>query len=111
MTFDWKYRTYDEQTMGKLLYSDSRYATPFTDRELAHLKLVMVAKLRRNEAFTFSWDKPEGGRVSLWISAQIPLVFEFDDAKPVEINREWIDEMSQGASSLNGLVLTSEPTA
>jgi hypothetical protein len=49
--------------------------------------------------------------VSLWISAQIPLIFEFDDATPVEINREWIDELSQGASSLSGLVLTPEPTA
>lgn len=111
MTFDSKYGTYDERTMGTLLYSDSQYALGFSDRELAHLKLVMVAKLRRNEPFTFSWDKPEGGRVSLWISAQIPLVFEFADSTPVEINREWIDEMSQGASSLNGLVLTPEPTA
>lgn len=97
--------------MGSLLYSASQFTAPFSDRELAHLKLVMVAKLRRNEPFTFSWEKPEGGRVSLWISAQIPLIFEFDDATPVEINRDWIDEMNQGASSLNGLVLTPEPTA
>lgn len=97
--------------MAKLLYSDARYAATFTDRELAHLKLVMVAKLRRNEPFTFSWDKPEGGRVSLWVASQIPIIFEFDDATPVEINRAWIDEMSQAASSLNGLVLTPEPKA
>ena len=97
--------------MGKLLYSASQFTASFSDRELAHLKLVMVAKLRRNEPFTFSWDKPEGGRVSLWIATQLPLIFEFDDATPVEINREWIDEMSQGASSLNGLVLTQEPSA
>lgn len=97
--------------MGRLLYSASQFEAPFSDRELAHLKLVMVARLRRNEPFTFSWDKPEGGRVSLWVAAQIPLIFEFDDASPVEINREWIDEMNQGASSLNGLVLTAEPTA
>lgn len=95
--------------MGTLYYSDSQYAAAFTDRELAHLKLVMVAKLRRNEPFTFSWDKPEGGRVSLWIASQIPLIFEFEDSTPVEINRAWIDEMNQGASSLNGLALSSEP--
>ena len=41
----------------------------------------------------------------------LPLVFEFDDSTPVEINRVWIDEMNQAASSLNGLVLTAEPTA
>lgn len=97
--------------MGTLYYSDSQYAATFTDRELAHLKLVMIAKLRRNEPFTFSWDKPEGGRVSLWIASQIPLIFEFDDSTPVEINRGWIDELNQGASSLNGLVLASEPPA
>ena len=97
--------------MGTLLYSASQLPVPFADRELAHLKLVMVAKLRRNEPFMFSWDKPEGGRVSVWIASQIPLIFEFDDSPPVEINRAWIDDMSQTASSLNGLVLTVEPTA
>lgn len=97
--------------MGKLLYSAAQFSATFTDRELAHLKLVMVAKLRRNEPFTFSWDKPEGGRVSLWIAGQVPLIFEFDNATPVEINRDWIDEMSQAASSLNGLVLIQEPGA
>jgi len=95
--------------MGTLLYSDSRYAASFTDRELAHLKLVMIAKLRRNESFTLSWDKPEGGKVSLWISAQIPLIFEFDDSTPVEINRDWVDELSQASTSINGLSVTSEP--
>jgi hypothetical protein len=97
--------------MGTIQYPASQFVARFTDRELAHLKLVIVAKLRRNEPFTFSLDKPDGGRVSLWIAAQIPLVFEFDDSTPIEINREWIDEMNQSASSLSGLVLSPEPVA
>jgi hypothetical protein len=99
--------------MGTLYYADAtRVAIPIEDRALAHIKFVMIAKLRRNEAFTFSWDKPEeegGGRSSIWVSAQIPLEFEFDDPTPVELNREWIEQLSQSASTVSGLVPIPEP--
>ena len=99
--------------MGTLYYADAtRVAVPIPDRELAHIKFVIVNKLRRNEAFTFSWDKPEsegGGRSSIWISAQIPLEFEFDDQTPVELNREWLEQLSQAASTVSGLVPLPEP--
>jgi hypothetical protein len=98
--------------MGILYYADSGIAVALDDRSLAHVKLAMVNKLRRNESFTFSWDKPDGGgRLSFWVSAHIPIVFQFDDPEPVEINREWVQELAQAASSLNGLVLVPEPVA
>jgi hypothetical protein len=99
--------------LGTMYYADAtRVAIPLPDRELAHIKFVIVNKLRRNEAFTFSWDKPEsdgGGRSSVWISAQIPLEFEFDDATPPEMNREWLEQLSQAASTVNGLTPIPEP--
>jgi hypothetical protein len=99
--------------MGTLYYADAtRVAISIPDRELAHIKFVIVNKLRRNEAFTFSWDKPEsegGGRSSIWISAQIPREFEFDDPTPPEINREWLDVLSQAAGTVSGLTSIPEP--
>lgn len=99
--------------MGTLYYADAtRVAIPIEDRALAHLKFVIVNKLRRNEPFTFSWDKPEedgGGRSSVWISAQIPLEFEFEDATPVELNRAWLDALGQAASTVSGLSPLPEP--
>lgn len=101
--------------MGTLYYADAtRVAIPIEDRELAHLKFVMVNKLRRNEAFMFSWDKSEsegGGRSSVWISAQIPLQFEFDDPNPPTMNREWLEQLSQAASTVSGLTPIPEPTS
>jgi len=44
--------------MGKLTY-DSTLTVDFDDRVLAHLQLVIGAKLRRAESFYFSWrDDP-----------------------------------------------------
>ena len=96
-----------------MYYADAtRVAIPLPDRDLAHLKFVIVNKLRRKEAFSVSWDKAEsdgGGRSSVWISAQIPLEFEFDDATPPEMNREWLEQLSQAASTVNGLTPIPEP--
>ena len=50
-----------------------------------------------------------GGRSSIWISAQIPLEFEFDDQTPVELNREWLEQLSQAASTVSGLIPLPEP--
>lgn len=101
--------------MGTLNYADAdNVSVTMTDRELAHIKFVMVNKLRRGEPFTFSWDKPEsegGGRASIWVAKEIPLSFEFDSSEPAEMNRQWIEQLSLAASTVSGLVLTPEPTA
>ena len=99
--------------MGTLNYADAdNVSVTMTDRELAHLKFVMVSKLRRGEPFTFSWDKPEsegGGRASVWMSKEIPVTFEFDSTEPQEMNRQWLEHLSMAASTVTGLVLTPEP--
>ena len=64
--------------MGKLTY-DSTLTVDFDDRVLAHLQLVIGAKLRRHESFYFSWrDDPAvgDGRSTLWLHPTIPLYFK-----------------------------------
>lgn len=101
--------------MGTLYYAATeRVAISMSDRELAHIKFVMVNKLRRKEPFTFSWQKPDeepGATGSIWISPEIPLEFEFDDATPVELNRAWLDQLAMAASTTSGLTVSAEPVA
>ena len=98
--------------MGKILYGDSGIEVIFDDRAMAHLQLVIGAKLRRNEAFFFSWkDDPSvgDGRSSIWVSASIPLYFRYSGSKPVSINREWLEILTLSANSTAGLQFSGEP--
>jgi len=98
--------------VGTLYYGDSRLPVPIEDRALAHLKVVIVNKLRRGESFTFSWVKgrDEGhGRSTIWISPEIALHFDFDGSKAPTLNRRWLEELSLVASSAGGLVILDEP--
>jgi hypothetical protein len=100
--------------MATLHYADGdNVSVSMTDQQLAHIKFVMVNKLRRGEPFTFSWDKPEsegGGRSSIWVSKEIPLTFEFDSSEPQEMNRQWLEQLAASASTVSGLSLSDEPT-
>ena len=98
--------------MGKILYGDSGIEVVFEDRAMAHLQLVIGAKLRRNESFFFSWkdDIAVGdGRSSIWVSAGIPMYFRYSGSKPVSINREWLEILTMSANSAAGLQFTGEP--
>lgn len=99
--------------MGTLTY-DSTLSADFDDRTLAHLQIVMGAKLRRNEAFYFSWkdDASIGnGRSVIWMHPTIPVAFKFFGSRPPSINRAWIDELMLLANTPSGLHLIPEPTA
>jgi hypothetical protein len=97
--------------MGKLTY-DSTMSVEFEDRVLAHLQLVIAAKLRRGEAFFFAWkDDPAAGdgRTAVWLHPTIPISFKFYGSRPPSINRAWVEVMMQSANSANGLQLLPEP--
>ncbi|WP_382309475.1 ATP-dependent DNA ligase [Herbiconiux sp. UC225_62] len=97
--------------MGTLTY-DSTLTVDFDDRTLAHLQLVIGAKLRRSEAFFFSWkDDPANGdgRSSIWIRPEIPISFKFYGSRQPAINRSWVDQLMLTANSPNGLQLVPEP--
>lgn len=81
------------------------------DRALAHLKVVIATKLRRNESFTLSWKHPEGdrpGRSTIWLHPSIPLRFVFDESEPPTLSAEWITAMANSANSSGGITLVPE---
>lgn len=81
------------------------------DRALAHLKVVIATKLRRNESFTLSWRHPEGdapGRSTIWLHPSIPLRFVFDEPEPPELLMEWITAMANSANTSGGITLVPE---
>ena len=94
--------------MGILYYGDARNPIQIDDLVLAHLKVVIATKLRRNESFTLSWRHPEGdpdGRSTIWLHPSIPLRFTFDDPVAPELQPEWITAMATSANSSGGITL------
>ncbi|WP_341936165.1 ATP-dependent DNA ligase [Microbacterium sp. LWO14-1.2] len=99
--------------MGRLNYEHEAHAD-FDDRALTHLQIVIMAKLRRGEPFMFTWinDAREGGgRTTAWLHPKADLVFRFQGSAHPDINRAWIEALTEAANSPAGLRLLPEPTA
>jgi hypothetical protein len=97
--------------MGTLWYGTSGLAFEFDDRTLVHLQVVITAKLRRREGFTFTWVTPGvtgGGRHSLWIHPSSTLSYRFGGDDLPRLNREWIEELMLSANSTAGLQFLPE---
>ena len=99
--------------MGYIIYgAGTEYE--IEDRALAHLKVAIGLKLRRQECFFVSWSNPVekgSGRVSLWVSPNIPLVFRFAGSRSPELNPVWLNVLRELAHTPRGLVLISEKEA
>ena len=98
--------------MGKLIY-DSNLVTDFEDRLLAHLQIVIGAKLRRGESFAFGWRDSEGvgnGRTLIWVHPALPLRYKYSGATMPAINREWIELLTTAINSPSGLEALPEPS-
>jgi hypothetical protein len=99
--------------VGKLIYGAPMWYVEFDDRALAHLRVVILAKLRRSESFSFSWKYDNGqgsGRSSFWVHPSIPMQFEFYGGREPVLNRHWIEALMLSANTPNGLELVPEPT-
>lgn len=97
--------------MGTLYYGGSATPIHIEDRALAHIKIVIATKLRRNESFTLSWQHPDDeprGRSTIWLEPSIPLRFVFDDPEPAQINPEYLQELSNSANSSGGITLVAQ---
>ncbi|MCW3493230.1 hypothetical protein [Microbacterium sp. SSM24] len=95
--------------MGTLHYGAPSIGLPLDDRVLAHLELVITAKLRRQESFAFAVvDEKTDVRQSVWISPVTSLRFEYEAPMP-EINRQWLQELVDTANSSGGLRVVPEP--
>ena len=94
--------------MGKLEYNSSRPAIEIEDAVLAHVKIVIGTKLRRNESFMMTWlSKPDAssGRLTIWVHPAIPLVFEFDQPTGATIDAQRVTHMMEQLNSRGELVL------
>ncbi|MEV4775050.1 hypothetical protein LTA6_002902 [Microbacterium sp. LTA6] len=97
--------------MGSLLYDGEDRPIHIDDRALAHLKVVIATKLRRQESFTLSWkhsDSEPGGRSTIWLHPSIPLRFIFDEPEPPELNMQWVEDLMHSANSTGGIMLVDE---
>lgn len=97
--------------MGRFIYDSSTTAVDIEERTLAHLRIVIMNKLRRSESFMFDVEAGDGsGHRSFWMSPSVPLQFHFFGSRPPRINRDWIEELMLVASGPNGLRIVPEPT-
>jgi hypothetical protein len=97
--------------VGTIYYGGSAMPIHIEDRALAHLKVVIATKLRRNESFTVSWQHPDDqprGRSTIWLHPSIPLRFVFDDPEPTDLSRSWIEDLANSANSSGGIMLVAE---
>lgn len=99
--------------VGQLIYGPGT-VYEMDDRTLAHVKLALTAKLRRQESFLLSWPiaaDQGSGRTSLWMAPTLPLQFQFSGSRPPTINRNWVVAMLEGSHSDRGLMILSEAEA
>ena len=98
--------------MGFLLYGRPAEEIEIEDRTLAHIKIVILAKLRRNESFAFSFEhdpSDDGGRSTIWLNPAIPLRFKFEEERQPVLDRRWLELLVVAANSVDGLRLIPEP--
>lgn len=98
--------------MGTLIYGNTGLQIEIDDRILTHLQVVIVAKLRRDEGFPFTWRDPQDsgdGRSSIWLHASIPLYFKYSDHEMPSINRSWLEILTISSNTAAGLRIVEEP--
>lgn len=97
--------------MGKFIY-DSTIKVDFDDRLLAHLQIVIAAKVRRGEGFHFTWKDQASignGRTMVWMHPSVSLVYKFYGSRHPQVNRTWIEALMYTANSPTGLYPVTEP--
>lgn len=93
--------------MGTLVYNGNG-SIPIDDRLLAHLQVVIIDKLRRQESFPFTWQL--GGReTTVWFGPSIALEFVYSGGRAPSLNRAWLHQLAEAAASNAGLSAIPEP--
>ena len=94
--------------MGRLRYDGHSDPILIDDETLAHLKIVIATKLRRQESFMMTWRPVEGGvdrGAGGWMHPAIPLQFGFDDAEPPTVDPHRIQQIVQALNASGDLHL------
>lgn len=96
---------------GKFI-NDGGPKVEIEDGALAHLQLVICAKLLRGEPPSFSWREHQsvgGGRTTVWVHAGNSLAFKYSTVQHPHINRAWVDALAFAANTPTGLYMLPEP--
>ena len=97
--------------MGRFIYDSAGASVDIDDRTLAHLRIVIMNKLRRSESFMFDVEMGDGsGRRSFWMHSSVPMQFHFFGSRQPHINRAWVEALMHAASGPNGLTIVPEPS-
>ncbi|AZH77501.1 MULTISPECIES: hypothetical protein [Microbacterium] len=94
--------------MGRLRYDGTSDPILIEDTTLAHLKIVVATKLRRQESFMMTWRPVGDGvdkRASVWIHPAIPLQFGFESADPPPVDARLVADMMHALNASGELVL------
>lgn len=95
--------------MGKLTYGAIQREIVIDDKLLAHIEVVVLSRLRRNNAFALRWtENVEGGddvRRTIWVHPNSDLYFEYETPEHGELDREVLDKLAKSADSNAGINL------
>ncbi len=93
--------------MGVFVY-DRDVEVDIEDRTLAHLQVVIIDKLRRQERFPLVLQDGRQERV-IWMSPETPLQFVYHGNRHPVLNRAWLEVLAEAAGSTQGLTVVPEP--
>ena len=94
--------------MGYLHYGADPQPLEIDDWTLAHLRVVVTTKLRRNESFTLTCRRPEDEaerRTSLWLQPAIPLRFEYSLDETQTLDTDYLHELAEAANTNSGILV------
>ncbi|MEP6481029.1 MAG: hypothetical protein ABJA94_03375 [Rhodoglobus sp.] len=94
--------------MGQLLYGSPPEVFEVDDRTLAHVEVVILAKLRRNENFAVTLERTGGGLSTIWVSTASTLQLRFDGEQH-PINRAWLETLIDSANTPAGMKVEAYP--
>jgi hypothetical protein len=97
--------------MGILKYSRDAVAVYLDDRTLAHLHIVMAAKLRDGSSFVVTGlaSLARNARDAVVIEPRTPLQLTYTEKVDLSLNPRWLDAIRAASSKSLGIVLVSEP--
>lgn len=94
--------------MGKLIYGAVQREIEIDDVLLAHLEVIVLSRLRRNNAFALRWvEHADAGdtRRTVWVHQASDLYFEYDSPDAPQLDRELLDRLAKAADSNAGINL------
>ncbi|MFC7431361.1 MULTISPECIES: hypothetical protein [unclassified Agrococcus] len=91
--------------MATLRYGNGDESTfGMDDADLAHLAAVVTAKLRRREPFLLTCLS-DATRQSIWIHESSTIVYSYDAAEAIELDRARLEAMVQETNRPAGLAV------